>query len=188
MKFNRFRTTISLFVLVLITTTINAQRRPSANHKNVRHVPAKQEYRRPVPVIRTARVLPIAAAIIVSNNLKYHYSNGLYYRPYNGVYVIVPAPIGVHITVLPVGYSTMIISGMSYYYFEGNYYQSTNDGYISVKAPKSITIATLPEDAEEIEINGKRFFTYNNILYKVVTTPDGKAFKMVGNLNAEEGI
>ncbi len=72
---------------------------------------------------------------------------------------------------------------VSYYYYEGIYYEKSGAEYVVVDAPQDVLVAHLPEDADEITVDGKRYFVYDNIVYSIVTTPDGKRFKVVGDLN-----
>ena len=83
----------------------------------------------------------------------YYYSDGNYYRPQSGRYVIVEAPRSrqetyrrdryngpsrsreVIITELPRGYRTMERKGVRYYQANGNYYQRQGSGYIVVSQP-----------------------------------------------------
>ena len=59
---------------------------------------------------------------------------------------------------------------------------SVNNAYKVVEAPDNIIVYELPEETEQVEIDGKTFYEYDSTLYKVVTTPEGKGFKVVGNL------
>lgn len=185
MKSIKIVTITSILGMLFMTQTSNAQRRVVVKkpHRTVvRTTSPRVVYKRPTPVVRAVRTLPATAVVIKRNGVRYHYYNGRYYRYNRGRYVIVTAPRGVRIKVLPVGYRRIVIAGKPYFYFQGVYYVSVNNGYKVVEAPDNIIVYELPEEAEQVEIDGKTFYEYDAKLYKVVTTPDGKGFKVVGDL------
>lgn len=143
---------------------------------------------RGVAHIRVVRALPRAAVAVSFAGTSYYYGAGLYYRYYGGNYVLVPAPIGFRLAVLPVGYSTVWVNGSPYYYFQGNYYQTLEGTaeFVVVTPPKEAVLDTLPEGAQQVEINGNSYYEYGGTLYKVVLVPDGKAFKVVGDLDEKQ--
>lgn len=176
---------LGLLAALFMTSSMNAQRRvvvKTPGRTVVRTTNARVVYRRPVPVVRVVRTLPATTVVIKRNGLQYHYYNGLYYRSYNGSYVVVAAPYGVRIKVLPVGYHRIVYLGTPYFYYQGNYYVEVSGSYKTVEAPENIVVSELPEEAEQVDIDGKMYYEYSETLYKVVTTPEGKAFKAVGNL------
>ena len=179
---------LGLFGALFATETINAQRRvvvKTPERVVVRTSSPRVIYRRPVPVVRAVRTLPSTTVVIKRGGVRYHYHAGLYYRYYGSRYVVVAAPYGVRIKVLPVGYRRIVYLGIPYFYYQGNYYVEVSGGYKVVKVPNNIIVSELPEDAEQVEIDGKTYYEYGGILYKVVTTPEGKAFKATGNLEGE---
>tara|TARA_R110002020_G_scaffold97708_1_gene233132 strand:+ start:54136 stop:54687 length:552 start_codon:yes stop_codon:yes gene_type:complete len=159
--------------------------------------------RRPgVAVVRTAPVapyrgvayvgavgtLPRAAVAVSFAGTRYYYGAGLYYRYYGGSYVLVSAPIGIRVGVLPVGYVTVWVNGVPYYYCQGTYYQKLDDkeAYEAVPPPTEALLYTLPEGAKMVEVSGTTYYEFGGSLYKVVLVPDGKAFKVVGNLEQQK--
>lgn len=185
MKKIRLIVVVSIMTTFLIIDKTNAQRRVVVRTPNktiIRTTSPRVVYRRPIPAVRAVRVLPNTAVVVKRNGLSYYYSGGLYYRYYNGRYVVVAAPLGVRVRVLPVGYTRIVIYGRPYFYYRGNYYIQVSNGYKIVEAPENITVPELPEEAEQVDIDGKSYYEYNNTLYKTITTPEGKQFKVVGGL------
>ena len=187
MKTLRISTLLSFMAIFLAVNEMNAQRRVVVKtpHRTVVRTPrAKVVYRNPAPAVRVVRTVPRTAVVVNYGGLRYHYSAGVYYRYYNGRYVVVSAPIGLRVRILPVGYRLIYVGPRAYYYYQGSYYIKVEgtDEYETVEAPTDAVVHTLPEDTEEVEIDGKTFYEYNGILYKVVTTPEGKAFKVTGKL------
>ncbi|MDY8134310.1 DUF6515 family protein [Aquimarina sp. 2201CG5-10] len=185
MRVIRIITILSVFGALFMNETVNAQRKVVVRGPKrtvVRTTSQRVVYRRPVPIVRAVRTLPSTTVVIKRNGIHYHYHRGLYYRYYGGRYVVVTAPIGIRVKILPVGHRTIVLANIPYYYYQGTYYIESNNGYKTIEAPENIIVHELPEDAEQLEIDGKNYFEYGSTLYKVVTTPEGKAFKVVGNL------
>ncbi|NLP58650.1 DUF6515 family protein [Lutibacter sp. B1] len=187
MKTHKLVTIISIFMLLFTGGKINAQRvvvkTPRGTVVKARN-PAVVYHKR-VPAARVVKTVPRGAVVVNYSGLKYYYGAGVYYRYYNGNYMVIAAPIGIRVAVLPVGYTTIVVADSSYYYYQGNYYvkvDGTNE-YEVVSPPKDITVEFLPEEAQIVEIDGKQYYEYAGTLYKVVITPKGKAFKVVGQLD-----
>lgn len=99
------------------------------------------------------RSLPPGYRREVVEGRDYYYSNGSYYRPQSGRYVIVEAPRSrreayretrydrpsgrrdVIITELPRGYRTVERSGVRYYQANDTFYQRQGSGYVIVGRP-----------------------------------------------------
>lgn len=135
------------------------------------------------PKIRAERSLPNAKPVTY-NHQRLNYQKGKYYRNVRGGYVSVAPPRGLRISVLPIGHIQINIGSHRYYEYQGVYYKNVpgRNEYIVVDAPRDAIVYTLPEDAEKVYIDGKKYYESYGILYKVVTTPDGKAFKVVGEI------
>ncbi|WP_196892037.1 DUF6515 family protein [Aureivirga marina] len=184
-----------LFKFLLITTiitTFSVQEMNAQRKRVVVKTPKKTVvrtnkgrtvvYRKPTPNVRVVRTLPESTVIIKRNGHRYHYHSGIYYRNINGRYVVVSAPKGIRVKTLPVGYHRIIVLGKPYFYYQGTYYIQSGKEYKVVDAPKEAVIFELPEEAEQVSIDGKNYYEYDGKLYKVVTTPEGKGFKVVGDL------
>ena len=175
---------ISISFIVLVSNISHAQRRVTVKtpHRTVVRTSSGVVYKRTTPYVRAVRTIPRTAVVVKRNGLSYHYYNGLYYRYYGGKYVVVTAPLGVRVKVLPVGYRRIVVLGRPYFYYQGTYYIKVGSSYKVVEAPNDIMVYELPEEAEQVVIDEKTYYEYNNKLYKIVITPEGKAFKVVGDL------
>ena len=92
--------------------------------------------RRPVPVGRVLRSLPLGyAAIMLANSLYYYHGGSFYHRDPRG-YVVVHAPVGAVVPALPADYSFLYIDGIRYYTHAGNYYLQAPGGYQVVPDPR----------------------------------------------------
>ena len=91
-------------------------------------------------------VLPRGFISIRLGGFSYYYSEGEYYRPCPGGYVIVPPPVGACIPSLPSAYQTVVIEGSPYYYYDGVYYRQVPNGYtvVPVGLAKSIPVKAVP--------------------------------------------
>ncbi|WP_196889188.1 DUF6515 family protein [Aureivirga sp. CE67] len=188
MRNSKILTSFLLVVFLFVAQDSFAQRRKKrvvvkTPNKTVVHTNrGKVVYRKPTPKVRVVRTLPNSTVVIKKNGHRYHYHSGVYYRHINGKYVVVSAPYGIRVKTLPVGYKTVVVLGKPYYYYQGTYYVKKNKEYKVVEAPEDVVVYELPEEAEQVTIDGKNYYEYNGKLYKVVTKPEGKAFKVVGYL------
>ncbi len=177
---------ICILGMLFTPIKINAQRVVVKTPRRtvVRTNNAKVVYHNRRPAVRVVRTLPKTRVVVNYGGVRYYHSRGVYYRYHNGNYIIIAAPIGIRVNVLPIGYRVVVIGARTYYYYEGSYYIKieNTEKYQVVKAPDDAVVKTLPEDVEEVEIDGKKYYQYDQTLYKVVVTPDGKAFKVVGQL------
>ncbi len=174
-----FKKIIAAVVTIFFMSTANAQRKKEHHYKEKRN---KVVYNKKSSVT-VKRSLPRAIKVTHKQE-HFSYQNGRYYKHLRGKYILVSPPRGLRVKVLPVGFITIVIRGRNYYHYEGVYYRKNLElnEYEVVEAPEDIIVYTLPEDTEEVEIDGKIYYESYGTLYKVVVTPEGKAFKVVGEL------
>lgn len=139
-------------------------------------------YKKKTPYIKAVRVLPHSAVTIKRNGINFYFDNGYYYRRDADRYVMTPAPAGLRIKTLPIGHTILKLMNRAYYYYQGTYYIKSGLEYEVVDAPQDIIVYTLPAEAELIVIEGEKYYVYNGIIYSIVLTPEGKAFKMSGEI------
>ncbi len=75
---------------------------------------------------------------------RFYYNDGVYFRYYNGDYVLVQPPVGAIVRRIPVDYRSVIINGVTYYTDNGVYYVYTPGGYQVVPAPVTYVQAPAP--------------------------------------------
>ncbi len=174
--------------LLLITTTVSTSAQSSkkkstpTTKKGIVAQPSKVVYKNPAPSVKAVHKLPSTSITINNKGVNFHASNGRYYRHDGGRYIAVAPPRGMRIRTLPIGYSIVRLLDATYYYYQGVYYAQSGKEYVVVNAPEDIIVATLPEETEQITYEGKDYYIYMSDIYAVVITPDGKAFKKVGEL------
>ena len=97
------------------------------------------------------RVLPHGGVAISVGGFSFYYSEGMYYKPCHGEYVIVPPPVGACVPSLPPGCDTVFIQGAPYYQNDGVYYKQAPDGYtvVPVGLTKAIPVKAIREREEE---------------------------------------
>lgn len=71
--------------------------------------------------------------IYVHKGVRFHYSNGIWYRTSGRRYVVSAAPVGVVVRTLPRGRKIVRINGRKYYRYNGVYYQKRKGGFIVVR-------------------------------------------------------
>lgn len=122
---------------------IRADRRES--RPNIRH--DRGEYRRDVRQVSrhgyrhyprrgtVIRSLPRERHVITHRRSRYYFSNGAWYRPHGGRFVVIAPPIGIVVPILPYGYVTMHIGSNAYYLANDVYYVRRPNGYVVVEPP-----------------------------------------------------
>ncbi|GAA5219453.1 DUF6515 family protein [Membranihabitans marinus] len=74
-------------------------------------------------VARSIPALPRNSVVVHHGKLDYYFSNGLFYQPYRGGYVVVSPPIGIRIPALPLGYAKTRIHNQIFYRYQDVYYK-----------------------------------------------------------------
>ncbi len=143
---------------------------------------SKVVYSKKTPAVSSIRSLPSTAKVFKRNGVNYHYHDGRYYRFLDGRYILSSPPRGLRVPLLPSLATRMLYNGIYYHYLNGVYYVESKGEYEVVDSPQDIIVDYLPEEAEEVYINDKRYFAYDQTLYTVITTPTGKSFKAVAQL------
>lgn len=165
------------------TPSTSSAPKTTTTTKKVVVSPSKVVYKKPTPTVQAVRTIPKTTVVVKNKGLDYHYSNGSYYRYSGGRYIVVPAPKGARVKTLPIGYTLLKLLDRTYYYYQGAYYLQSGSSYQVVDAPQDIIVPTLPEESDLITMEGKDYYVYDGCIYSIVLTPDGKAFKMVGQLD-----
>ncbi len=111
---------------------------------------------------------------------KYYYSSGLFYRPHQREYIVVPPPSGAVVYQIPAQYNQVVIDGVVYYTYNGVYYSRVPQGFQVIPPPSVVVDAatvsrTAVVDEEEV-------FTVNIPLSKggykaVMIKRDGEGFQ-----------
>jgi uncharacterized protein DUF6515 len=70
--------------------------------------------------------------IVVHKSVKFHFSNGVWYKPQGRKYVVCAAPLGITLRHLPRGYKIVRLNGRKMYKYKGIWYQKKGKGYIVV--------------------------------------------------------
>jgi hypothetical protein len=111
-------------------------------------------------------------------NVPYYCHDGIFYRPFNGGYVTVGAPIGFRFNILPFGFSTIYTGGYRYYYHHGNYYADRGGYYETVAPPVGALVESIPDGYERFEIDGNTYYRVDGVEYMAVLV-DGEIWYQV---------
>jgi hypothetical protein len=80
--------------------------------------------------------LPRGALSVGFGGGNYFFHGGVWFRPWQGRYIVVTPPFGVFLPILPADYVTLWVGGMPYYYADGVYYNTApGQGYVVVAPP-----------------------------------------------------
>jgi len=147
----------------------NVYRKPSysAYNPNWRYAYAPRRY----SVFNT---LPSFYLSLKFGGSHYRYYDGIYYRPYNNVFRVVPPPIGIFINELPVGYRRIFVGNYPYYYYNGTYYDHRNNYYTVVSPPLGAVVESLPDGYKTITIDGETYYEVDGAQYKPVVQENGE--------------
>ncbi len=148
---------------------------------NVYHAPHRYGA---MPVYRSSVAYAPSTSIIISNRgINFRYSNGIFYQPMNGSYVVSSAPCGVRVRSIPVNSMRVYVSNVPYYYYYGSFYTQsvqTND-YIAVQPPLGARVDFLPEGAMKVFVEGNTYYEVNNTYYKAFADETGAVwYEVVG--------
>ncbi|UEG50713.1 DUF6515 family protein [Ferruginibacter lapsinanis] len=113
----------------------------------------------------------------------YHYWDGVFYRPYNNLFIVCAPPIGIYINVLPVGYRRIYVRNYPYYYFNGTYYDQRGANYFVVSPPLGAIVESLPEGYQTVVIDGETYYTIDGAQYKPVIQQNGEIWYEVIKAN-----
>ena len=105
---------------------------------------ASRHYPRRGAVIHS---LPREHRVITHRHNRYYFSNGAWYRPSRGRFVVIAPPIGIVVPILPYGYVTMHIGRNDYYLANDVYYVRRPNGYVVVEPPVGASRAREDDDA-----------------------------------------
>jgi hypothetical protein len=115
-----------------------------------------------------------------SGSGRYYYDSGLFYRPYQREYIVVPPLSGAVVYQIPAQYNQVVIDGVVYYTYNGVYYTRVAQGFQVIQPPAVVgdaatVSASAAPDEEEI-------FTVNILLAKggykaVIIKRDGAGFQ-----------
>lgn len=120
------------------------------------------------------RTLPTNHATINHRGANYYYNNGTFYRPNNGNYIIVAAPIGIRVSTLPPNPFRFIFGKRAYLYSYGSYYIPLNaGGYEVVGVPIGARVNTLPNGCNVVELDNTVYYRTDETYYKKVIEPSG---------------
>lgn len=127
--------------------------------------------------------LPSSYFGVSFGGIGYRYWNGVYYRPYNNLFIVTAPPIGIYINVLPVGYRRIYVQDYPYYYFNGTYYDQRGSNYYVVSPPTGAVVESLPSGYETLVIDGETFYAANGAQYKPVVQQNGEIWYKVIKAN-----
>ncbi len=113
-------------------------------------------------------------ATIAFGGYSYRYCDGVYYRPYNNVYRVCAAPVGIYINVLPFGYRRIVVNDYPYYYYNGTYYEDYEESYRVIAPPVGAVVESIPDGYETIVIDGETYYSVDDVQYKPVVVDNGE--------------
>ncbi|HEV7620674.1 MAG TPA: DUF6515 family protein [Flavisolibacter sp.] len=180
------RTYITLFIsfLVLFFSFENSANAQYGRHYN--HYYDRGYSGRNYNPYRGERVYFHRPAVYLNfGGYRYHYYDGIFYRPYGSYFEVVAPPVGIHVSILPYGYSRLRVGPGLFYYYNGIYYRRYNDYYEVVTPPLGAEVAELPYGAREIVIDNKRYFDYYGTIYEETRNQDGETWYTVTGKNGE---
>ena len=116
---------------------------------------------------------------------RYHYLDGIFYRPYGSYFEVCAPPIGIHIGVLPYGYRRFYIGPDDYYYYNGIYYRHYDDYYEVVTPPVGAEVAEIPEGSKPVVIDGHKYYEYNGTFYRETPHDNGEMWYTIMGKDGE---
>ena len=113
---------------------------------------SRHNHNRPYPAPgQFIDLLPQGHRVVFWGKERYHFSNGVWYRPIGRQFLVVAPPVGIMVPFLPSFHTTFWVNGVPYYYANEVYYTQSPVGYEVAERPKGEISQTPP---------GKRLFIY----------------------------
>lgn len=146
---------LALFCIMVSTSMVMADRGHHRKHHKKhykkhhvkkhghRRVVHRRSHRRHVfhaPGHRIAS-LPRRIHRIAHHRKHYFYHSGVFYRPHRSGYVVIRAPIGVHVHALPLGYRRFHIGSRYYFYANSGY-------YVWIAATRQYVVVDMPDGSD----------------------------------------
>lgn len=123
------------------------------------------------------------AAVVVVNDMHYHYDAGVFYQPYNGGYQAVAPPPGAVVPELPPDRTPVQVGDDTYFYFGGIFYVQAPNGFQVVPAPAGAIVYNLPQGCTQVQAGNITYLQYNGDYYQPVEVDGQPAYEVV---NIEE--
>jgi Family of unknown function (DUF6515) len=101
--------------------------------------------------------MPPAPYVTRWRGTSYYFTDGAWYRPRGGTFVVVAPPIGLVVPVLPRYYTTVWVRGLPYYYADDVYYtwHPEERGYVVVEPPQDEASVSTAAPGNDIYIYPK---------------------------------
>lgn len=182
----------SLFFLMLFISFSASAQYGRGNGRYKRGYAPYHRYPSSTSVSIIAR-LPFGAIGVTFGDRRYHYYNGVYYRPYSRGYVIVQPPVGIIVPVIPYGARHVFIGANPYYRHGNVYYAPYDNRYRVVEEPsvddrdENINDNAVAGDYEKIVIEGKTYYKKGEKYYKASVNKSGEViYEEVGETSKSE--
>ena len=196
MKAKRIITGILIVVIGLSVQTLYAQRhRPNNHNGNYFNQNNRKNKHKDITPHMKYKDMPIWGYSYNVNHHKsknrvlagsrYHYHNGIFYKPVGNNYVISKAPIGVRVRSVPTGHIRFVLGTSVYFYYYGTYYihAPRSNEYITVAPPVGARVDALPRGYRKVYIEDLVYYSFEGTYYKVVVDRYGEVwFEVVGTL------
>ncbi|HSG47623.1 MAG TPA: DUF6515 family protein [Longimicrobiales bacterium] len=111
-------------------------------------------------------ILPHGFISVTLGGGRYYYHRGIFYRPYRGGFLVVPAPIGAVIPGPPPGYVMVLVENDPFAYYRGVFYAPMGAEYVVVRPPLGAFVRTLPPGAVTRRVGGVEFKEYAGAWYR----------------------
>ena len=167
-----------LVIFVVVFNSVEAQHK----HHNSSHHKPHYRYSDLPHWGHAYKAVPKGFYVYPYHGVKYHYYNGIYYKPVGTKYVIVRPPAGIRVRTLPTSTVHFVINGRNYFYYYGTYYvKSTNDEFISVAPPVGAQVDALPDGYRKVIIDDQVYYEFEGTYYKAFMYNDGEVwYEVVG--------
>lgn len=111
-------------------------------------------------------ILPHGFVTITLGSSRYYYHRGIFYRPYRGGFLVIPAPMGAMVPVLPAGHVMILVENDPFAYYRGVFYAPMGPEYVVVRAPVGAFVRTLPPGAVARRVDGVEYKEYAGAWYR----------------------
>ena len=170
------------FLLIFSFSSVNAQHH---KHHNEKKHPPNYRYSNLPHWGHSYKVVPHGYYVYPYRGVRYHYYNGVYYKPVGNKYVIVNPPVGIRVKTLPAGNVRFVVRGRTYFYYYGTFYVrsvNTNE-YVAIAPPIGARVDALPDDYRKVIIDNMTYYEFDGTYYKAIVDNYGEVwYEVVGEM------
>jgi hypothetical protein len=133
-------------------------------------------------------VLPDSYVTVSVGTMPYYYYGGVFYRPYRGGFVVVPAPLGAVILAPPPGHVIVLVENDPYRYYHGVFYAPRRGRFVVVRPPLGAFVRTIPRTAVSRRVRGVEYKEYAGTYFRPAIRDGRRGYQVTERPRGGRGL